>query len=147
AAGTVDRYAAAMTAIDHLAAPGQDPVGRVLLLEVELSPLNDPLSLIDVNNLVWTGMPMETTLADYEAIRLASALGIVVVEAAGNGNNKLDDFQQKSSGQFVLSRPGGRPDSGAILVGGADPDFPYPRAVRVDPLLGVQGSCYGDRVD
>jgi len=146
AAGTVNRYAAAMKAIDHLAAPGQDPVGRVLLLEVELG-LNDLLSLIDVNGRVWTGMPMETTLADYEAIRLASALGIVVVEAAGNGNNKLDDFQQASSGQFVLRRPGGRPDSGAILVGGADPDFPYPRAINVDPVFGIQGSCYGDRVD
>jgi serine protease len=141
-AGHVDRPNAVMAAIDHFTPPGEDPVGRVLLLEVELGPANDGVSLKDVNGTVWDEMPMETTLADYEAIRLATALGIVVVEAAGNGNHNLDQFQQLSSGQFVLRRTGGRDDSGAILVGGSTWKFPYKRAV----FFG-EGSCFGSRVD
>jgi translation elongation factor EF-1beta len=142
AAGHVDRPNAVMAAIQHFTQPGEDPVGRVLLLEVQLSPANDGVSLKDVNNTVWDEMPMETTLADYDAIRLATGLGIVVVEAAGNGNHNLDQFQQKSSGQFVLRRVGGRDDSGAILVGGSTPNFPYKRAVSLG-----EGSCFGSRVD
>jgi subtilisin family serine protease len=140
--GTVDRPNAVMAAIQHFTQPGEDPVGRVLLLEVQLGSTNDLISLKDVNGIVWTGMPMETALADYNAIRLATGLGIVVVEAAGNGNHNLDQFQQQSSGQFVLARPGGRPDSGAIMVGGSTSTFPYQRAI-----LGAQGSCFGNRVD
>jgi serine protease len=142
AGGTVDRPDAVLAAIQHFTQPGESPVGRVLLLEVELGAANDLISLKDVNNVVWTGMPMETALADYEMIRLATALGIVVVEAAGNGNHDLDLFQQKSSGQFVLRRTGGRDDSGAIMVGGSTSDYPYDRAI-----VGTQGSCFGSRVD
>jgi Subtilase family len=141
-AGHVDRPNAVMKAIDHFTPLGEDPVGRVLLLEVELGPANDGVSLKDVTGTVWDEMPMETTLADYTAIRLATAVGIVVVEAAGNGNHNLDQFQQQSSGQFVLRRTGGRDDSGAILVGGSTWKFPYQRAV----FFG-EGSCFGSRVD
>ena len=141
-AGHVDRPNAVLAAINHFTQPGEDPVGRVLLLEVELGPANDKVSLKDVNNHTWDEMPMETTLADYNAIKLATGLGIVVVEAAGNGNHNLDDFQQKTSGQFVLRRVGGRDDSGAILVGGSTSNFPYKRAV----VFG-EGSCFGTRVD
>lgn len=141
-AGHVDRPNAVMAAIQHFTQPGEDPVGRVLLLEVELGPANDLVSLKDVHDVVWDEMPMETALADYTAIGLATGLGIVVVEAAGNGNHNLDNFQQKTSGQFVLRRAGGRADSGAILVGGSTSNFPYKRAV----VLG-EGSCFGTRVD
>ena len=140
--GHVDRPNAVAAVIDHFTQPGEDPVGRVLLLEVELGSQNDLVSLTHVDTSVWSGMPMETTLADYELIRLATALGIVVVEAAGNGDHNLDDFQQASSGQFVLARPGGRPDSGAIMVGGSTSNFPYKRAA-----FAGQASCYGHRVD
>jgi len=142
--GAVDRPNAVMAAINHFTQPGEDPVGRVLLLEVQLGALNDGISLEDVNGIFWEGMPMETSLADYDAIRLASGLGIVVVEAAGNGDHNLDQFKQKSSGQFVLARIGGRADSGAIVVGGSSSNFPYKRNV-IAP--GVQGSCFGSRVD
>jgi len=142
--GSVDRPNAVMAAINYFTQPGEDPVGRVLLLEVQLGSQNDGISLEDVNGVFWEGMPMETSLADYDAIRLASGLGIVVVEAAGNGDHNLDQFKQKSSGQFVLARSGGRPDSGAIMVGGSTSNFPYKRKVIA---AGVQGSCFGSRVD
>ena len=143
-AGTVNRPNAVMAAIDHFTQPGEDPVGRVLLLEVQLGATNDGVSLQDVNGNVWEAMPMETTLADYEAIRLATGLGIVVIEAAGNGDHNLDQFKQQSSGQFVLARPGGRADSGAIIVGGSESAFPYKRKVN---FPGIDGSCFGTRVD
>ena len=126
-AGTVNRPNAVMAAIDHFTQPGEDPVGRVLLLEVQLGSTNDGVSLQDVNGNVWEAMPMETTLADYEAIRLATGLGIVVIEAAGNGDHNLDQFKQQSSGQFVLARPGGR-----LLEAGVD---------ILSELPGASGVC------
>lgn len=140
--GSVNRPDAVLAAIQHFTQPGEDPVGRVLLLEVQLGPANDLVSLKDVNGVVWNEMPMETALADYEVIRLATALGIVVVEATGNGKHNLDLFQQASSGKFVLSRPGDREDSGAIMVGGSTSDYPYQRSV-----VGTEGTCFGTRVD
>lgn len=139
----IDRINAVMAAIQHFTRPGEDAFGRVLLLEVHLSAGVNPSDtdpLTDVNDVRWDFMPMETTLADFEVIRLATALGIVVVEAAGNGTNDLDTFQQKMTGSFVLSRtqPGGR-DSGAIMVAGSTSTYPY----RRNPM----GTGFGSRID
>src|SRR4030095_10748390 len=113
--------------------------------EVELGPANDLISLKDVHNVVWNGMPMETALADYQLIRLATALGIVVVEAAGNGGHNLDLFQQKSSNKFVLLRPGDREDSGAIMAGGSTSSYPYQPGGQ-GPGVGIRRTCFGGRV-
>jgi cysteine-rich repeat protein len=75
--------------------------------------------------------PVEWFQPWYDAIATATAMGIVVVEAAGNGSVNLD--QPACVGAFDRSLR----DSGAIIVGAADPDF---RA-----WLGF--SCYGSRVD
>ncbi len=78
--------------------------GDVLLLEVQRGA--PPL-------------PTETDLADFDAIRLAAARSVIVVEAAGNGNNDLDAWTD-GSGRFRLRR--GHVDfrdSGAIMVGAA----------------------------
>src|SRR5262249_41281345 len=60
--GSVDRPNAVMAAINHFTQPTEDPIGRVLLLEVQLGSQNDGVSLEDVNGVFWEGMPMETTL-------------------------------------------------------------------------------------
>lgn len=135
--GTVDRPNAVLAAIQHLTQGGQDALGRVLLLEVQLNPL------ADLNGVIWNGMPMETVFADFQVIRLATALGIVVVEPTGNGRNNLDAFREAVTGKFILSRasPDFR-DSGAIMVGGSTPTFPYQRSV-----VGAQGTSFGTRVD
>jgi serine protease len=96
-------------------------VGDVLLLEIQKGFL-----------------PTETDEADFDAIRLAVAHGIVVVAAAGNGNSDLDAFMN-ASGEFVLDR--GSPDfrdSGAILVGAALSALPHDRKTA---------SNFGSRVD
>jgi len=134
---TVDRPQAVMAAIEHFSAPGEDPLGRVLLLEVQLNPLTGG------GGVTWSKMPMETVAADFDVIRLATALGIAVVEAAGNGKNDLDLYQDVA-GTFVLARtrPADFKDSGAIMVGGSTSRYPYTRSVA-----GTEGTSFGTRVD
>ncbi|MDX1395168.1 MAG: S8 family peptidase [Gemmatimonadota bacterium] len=102
------------------AIPTMDP-GDVLLLEVQRFYL-----------------PTETDDADFDAIRLASALGIIVVEAAGNGSNDLDAYTN-TAGERILDRTHADfRDSGATLVGAAESDNTHDRAGF---------SNYGNRVD
>ncbi len=102
------------------ALPGMDP-GDVLLLEVQRSYL-----------------PTETDDADFDAIRLAVAHGVVVVEAAGNGNDDLDAYTN-ALGRNILDRASADfRDSGAIMVGAATSTTPHDR----DP-----DSNYGSRID
>ena len=96
-------------------------IGDVLLLEIQKGLL-----------------PTETDVADFDAIRLAVALGIVVVEAGGNGSFDLDSYTD-GGGNFVLNR--GSADfreSGAIVVGAALSPLPHNRA---------NFSNFGSRVD
>ncbi|WP_425091760.1 S8 family serine peptidase [Tropicimonas sp. S265A] len=81
--------------------------------------------------------PSELVDDVFDAVRLASALGIIVCSAAGNGNANLDTAT--SGGQTVLNptSPAFR-DSGAIMVGAAESALPHDR----DP-----NSCFGARVD
>lgn len=88
-------------------------VGDVLLLEVQRGALL---------------LPTEVDDADFDAIRLASALGIIVVEAAGNGSNDLDAYTN-GLGDTILAP--GTPDfrdSGAIMTGAARSNDTHDRA-------------------
>lgn len=82
-------------------------------------------------------LPVEIDPAVFDAIALAVAEGIVVIEPAGNGSCDLDP--PAWDGWFDRSVR----DSGAIIVGGgASPESGYtPRSWF--PV----GSCYGDRID
>jgi hypothetical protein len=104
------------------AIPAMNP-GDLLLLEVQRGA--DPL-------------PTETDDADFDAIRLAVALGVIVVEAAGNGNNDLDAYTN-GAGDTILARGSADfRDSGAVMVGAAESDDTHDRAWF---------SNYGSRVD
>lgn len=84
-----------------------------------------------------TYLPVEVESATFDAIKLATSLGIVVVEAGGNGSNDLDTFT--SGGQQILNRSSAAfKDSGAIMVGAASSASPHTR-------LGF--SNYGSRID
>ncbi len=75
--------------------------------------------------------PTEWNQADFDAILIATGLGIVTVEAAGNGGVNLDS--PSLGGLFNLNVR----DSGAIIVG----------ASLGGPLSRAGFSCYGSRID
>lgn len=103
--------------------------GDVLLLEAQVSVPNSTAGMLG---------PIEVLDADYEAIRLATALGIIVVEAGGNGTNNgmapalnLDTYEN-AAGQRILFRDAANPDfrdSGAIIVTAASSAAPHTRLV------------------
>jgi len=100
--------------------------GDVLLLEAQTS--------------LWgyVMVPVEIEPAVFEVIRLATALGIVVVQAGGNGAVDLDAVVNPS-GQQILNRASADfQDSGAIVVGAASSTAPHSR---------LSFSCFGSRID
>lgn len=66
-------------------------------------------------------LPVESAPADFEAISRAASRGVIVVEAAGNGAQNLDDPLYGSTFDPTARH------SGAIMVGAASPGgFPMP---------------------
>jgi serine protease len=102
--------------------------GDALVLEMEI-PGPEP-------NPGWVAI--EWFESAYDAIQVAVGNHVIVVEAAGNGGQNLDDPKFNSGhAPFV---PGH--DSGAILVGaGGPPGCPEGDRARLG------SSCYGSRVD
>lgn len=135
-------------AADHLAP------GDVILLE-----LHRPGPAVDFDNpdspFGW--MAVEWWPDDFAAIRYATSRGIVVVEAAGNGSQDLDDPLYDANppaphGPFPSwwSNPFRRAalDSGAILVGaGAPPQGTHGRDLWGPDRSRLDYSCYGSAVD
>jgi serine protease len=110
-----------------LAAIANLQFGDLLLLEAQL----DPAGGAD-----W--YPIEVLDAEFDTIRLATALGIVVVEAAGNGSNDLDAYTNPAGDQILNRGSADYRDSGAIVVGAASSAAPHTR-------MGF--SNFGSRVD
>ena len=83
-------------------------------------------------------VPTEWDAAEYDAITIATAAGIVVVETAGNGNEDLDDAAFGGAFDRAVR------DSGAMIVG-ASATLYY---VGEQPDLSrLDFSTYGSRVD
>jgi hypothetical protein len=80
--------------------------GDVIIIEQQVSGPNGCM------NGVSGCVAVEWTQAYYDAIVSATSAGINVLEAAGNGNENLDD-----SATYGSPFPDGRADSGAIIVG------------------------------
>lgn len=114
--------------------------GDVLLLEVQRD-LSKTLGVVTMG-------PTELDPADRDAIRVAVAQNVIVVEAAGNGDQNLDAV----AGLDTSGTSGTFEDSGAILVGACRPGLPSTSTAtavahgRLQIAVG-NGSCYGDRVD
>jgi serine protease len=125
--GSMNTADAILAAIDHL------HFGDILLLEAQVLDSTE-------RDKLW---PVEIQDAIYSVIRLATALGIIVIEAGGNGNlngnegNDLDQFML--SGKKLLD-PNSLDfrDSGAIIVAAASQTLPYKR---------LYFSNYGERIN
>jgi hypothetical protein len=81
-------------------------------------------------------VPVEWYPPFYDAIVTATANGVIVVEAAGNGSQDLDD-----TSLFGASFPSGKPDSGAIVVGAGD------ACSAASDRLPLFFTTFGSRVD
>jgi hypothetical protein len=115
---------AIMDAVDALS------FGDVLLLEAQ--------TFLDPNAGTGPFVPVETEPAIFDVIRLATSLGIVVIEAAANGNVDLDLYAHPVKGDFLNRASAAFSDSGAIMVGAAGATHPHVR-------LGF--SNHGSRID
>jgi hypothetical protein len=124
--GTFNTADAIMAAIVHL------NFGDILLLEAQSF---DSL----YTKKVW---PVETLEANFQLIRLATALGIIVIEAAGNGmystGNDLDDFIDHNGNNIFSRSKSCFKESGAIMVAAASSDVPHRK---------INYSNYGSRID
>jgi hypothetical protein len=113
-----DRIATATTRIG---------LGDVLLLEVQVPGTVDGRRTV---------IAAESERGIFDAIRLATAVNVSVVEAAGNGNAPLDNFV--AGGQRVLQR--GVRESGAIMVGSCRSSVPHARLASSN--FGTRVDCY-----
>jgi serine protease len=110
--------------------------GDVLLLEAQTSVAG------------WPGyLPVEVETAVYDAIRLGTALGIAIVEAAGNGSTDLDTFTDAGGNQILNRGSAAFRDSGAIMVGAASSVAPHGPMWFTN--FGSRIDCYawGENVD
>jgi hypothetical protein len=84
--------------------------------------------------------PAEVIDDAFDAIRLASALGLVVCAAAGNGSANLDAFTTPGGAQVLNPVSPDFRDSGAILVGACLSPLPHNRKAASN--FGARLDCF-----
>ncbi|MFX1475550.1 MAG: S8 family peptidase [Promethearchaeota archaeon] len=107
--------------------------GDMLLLETQHWPPGGGLPF-----------PKEIEQAVFDSIRLGIALGIIIVEAAGNGDRDLDAFADAGGNQIFNRGSAAFRDSGAIMVGAGSSTTPHR---RIAPPGWAWGSNFGSRID
>jgi hypothetical protein len=119
--------AALLRALDTLSA------GDVVLLELQRPGPNYDAGRDESGQ--WGMVPVEWSRVDQDALRVASAEGVTVIEPAGNGFQDLDAPEYE--GRFT------EVDSGALMVGAANP----PGGEYGPPREAMSYSNFGTRVD
>ncbi|MEH7542744.1 peptidase S8 [Bacillus thuringiensis] len=82
--------------------------------------------------------PVEVKPDIFDAIRMGTNKGIIIIEAGANGGNDLDQFRDRNGKQILNRNSPDFKDSGAIMVGAASARVPHKRSYF---------SNYGSRVD
>ncbi len=131
------RVDAIIAALDNLA------FGDVLLLEAQVT--------VDGADLLG---PIEAYDAEFDTIRLATALGIIVVEAGGNGT---DNGSPPPLAMNTFTDPGGRQifnpgspdfrDSGAIIVTAASSAAPHTRLAYAPHGQRIDCFAWGQNIE
>jgi subtilase family protein/LGFP repeat-containing protein len=113
--------------------------GDVLLLEAETLML-----LTGGTTELW---PIEMDPDVYEAIRVATKLGVIVIEPAANGNVDLDQIVD-FAGRHVLDRTNVVEfrDSGAIMVGACTAAHPHQKLDRSNFGSRIDCHAFGERI-
>lgn len=83
-------------------------------------------------------LPRDVQSDVFAANSLGTALGVIIVEAAGNGGIDLDAYEHPAYGQMFNPESEDFQDSGVIMVGSAQSFVPHPRS---------DSSNYGGRID
>jgi hypothetical protein len=117
--------------------------GSVLLLEAQVTV--DGAALLG---------PIEALDAEFDTIRLATALGIVVVEAGGNGTNNgsapplaMDTFTDPMGRQIFNPASTDFRDSGAIIVTAATSTAPHTRLVWAPHGQRIDCYAWGESIN
>jgi len=116
--------------------------GDILLLECQVLDA-------DNSHQLW---PVEVREANFDAIRLATALGITVIEPSGNGNikmscgNCLDDFSNQFGQKVFDTGHIDYMDSGAIIVAAASCDVPHRKMYFTNYGTRINCFAWGEKI-
>ncbi|UYX55543.1 S8 family serine peptidase (plasmid) [Bacillus thuringiensis] len=83
-------------------------------------------------------LPVEVHPDIFDAIRVGTDKGIIIIEAGANGSNDLDNFKDRNGKKILTRNSPDFKDSGAIMVGAGSSTVPHKR---------LWFSNYGSRVD